>query len=467
MESWAKTWNRCKIELENNLPPAIFFPYIAPLKADPQVAGVTATNLLILHAPNRYVKSKVCASYQPHITNIITKLTSLSLPQVDIRVSPVTLDPRSTTERASPTPPSIKISPHQASRQSKLNPEFTFDNFIVGVANSRAHEAAMRVVSGALEPSSQNNFSQYSSLVLYGGIGFGKTHLMHAIGHKLQDAGVSLLIEDTHDLMSALVEGIETKSIRKVSEWYASHKMLLIDDVHFLSTGKKLQEEALALFKKMARRGHQVVVTCDRNPKKIDGLQPPLISRLTGGVSAVIDALDQDTKVSILIQAIEKEERLIKPKVALQVVREMPACTTGRDLIGLARRICCTCKDKIHSFVDIDEVYEAAADLITKKTVTIRDVQEMVALHYQLTTQALLSKQRNRAIVRPRQIAMTLTRDLTSHSYPEIGAAFGGRNHTTVVHACKKVDQLKQADPKIQEDIKTLTHKITATHWNA
>ena len=338
----------------------------------------------------------------------------------------------------------------------ELNKSFTFDSFVEGRSNEMARAAAVQVTQNI-------GGSSYNPLLLYGGVGLGKTHLMHAVGNSIADSHPELKVSYMYSqrFMEDMVRAIERGAMSDFTQYYRSVDVLLMDDIQFLAKGSKSQEEFFHVFNRLQEEGRQIVLTCDRYPKEIVGLEERLESRFVWGMTAAVEPPELETRVAILMKKAEREKVFIPSDAAFFIAERVRS--NVRELEGALKRVIANANFTGRS-ITIDQVKQALRDLIAiqDRQVGVDNIQKTVADYYKLRLGELLSKKRNRSVARPRQVAMALSKDLTSHSLPEIGDAFGGRDHTTVLHACRKIDELKELNPDIKEDYRNLKRLLTS-----
>jgi chromosomal replication initiator protein len=336
-----------------------------------------------------------------------------------------------------------------------LNKTFTFDNFVEGKSNQLARAASIQV--------SENTGKAYNPLLIYGSSGLGKTHIMHAIGNGVFQKNPSATIVYLHSekFVQDMVRALQQNSINSFKEYYRGIDVLLIDDIQFFAGKERSQEEFFHTFNTLLEKKHQIVLTCDKYPKEIIGLEDRLKSRFGCGLPVSIEPPDMETRAAILMKKAAQVNVELPQDVAFFIAKKIPF--NVRDLEGALRRVIANAQFTGRE-ITIEFTKEALHDLISlkDKLVNIDNIQKTVAEYFKIRVVDLSSKNRKQTVTRPRQMAMCLARELTSHSFPEIGDAFGGRDHTTVMNACKKINELKEADHKIAEDysnlLRTLSH---------
>jgi chromosomal replication initiator protein len=317
--------------------------------------------------------------------------------------------------------------------------------------------------AAAIQVSENVGGSSYNPLLLYGGVGLGKTHLMHAVGNAIADRHPELKVAYMYSqrFMEDMVRAIEQGAMADFTQYYRSVDVLLMDDIQFLAKGSKSQEEFFHVFNRLQEDGRQIVLTCDRYPKEIQGLEERLESRFVWGMTAAVEPPELETRVAILLKKAEREEVYIPSDAAFFIAERVQS--NVRELEGALRRVIANARFTGRP-ISIDQVKAALRDLIAiqARQVGIDNIQRTVADYYKLRLGDLLSKKRSRSVARPRQLAMALSKELTNHSLPEIGDAFGGRDHTTVLHACRKIEELKEMNPEIKEDHRNLRRLLTS-----
>ena len=441
-------WQQCLAHLENELPEQQFNTWIRPLHA------VENAQELRLLAPNRFVLDWVRDHY---ISSIQTTLNALSQDQplrVELQIGSLQAAPK-VIEKAAPGP--RRGAPGRSDRRreqrelprSNLNPGFTFDSFVEGKSNQLARAASMQVA--------ENPGEAYNPLFIYGGVGLGKTHLMQAIGNTIVAArpGAQVAYLHSERFVADMVKALQHNAINEFKRYYRSVDALLIDDIQFFAGKERSQEEFFHTFNALLEGQSQVILTCDRYPKEVHGLEERLKSRFGWGLTVAIEPPELETRVAILVNKASEANVELPSDVAFFVAKRIHS--NVRELEGALRRVVASARFTGRS-IDLKFAKEALRDLLAlqDKLVSIDNIQKTVAGYYKIRVADLLSARRTRSITRPRQIAMALAKELTSHSLPEIGAAFGGRDHTTVLHACRKINELKESDGRIGEDYSNL-----------
>lgn len=438
-------WNTCLTKLENEIPSADFSTWIRPLQA------VETESQIRLLAPNRFVLDWVRQHHFKKLEDTIHDFSNGSLH--------VLLEIGSKQVQTTKVPPKVSSSLATANvkknRPNFLNRAFTFNNFIEGKSNQLARAASIQVA--------ENMGKSYNPLLIYGSSGLGKTHMMHAIGNAILEKNPAANIVYLHSekFVQDMVKALQQNAIHTFKEYYRELDTLLIDDIQFFAGKERSQEEFFHTFNTLLEKKHQVVLTCDKYPKEINGLEDRLKSRFGWGLPVAIEPPDLETRAAILMKKANLVNIDLSQEVAFFIAKRIPS--NVRDLEGALRRVIAN-SQFTGKPITIEFTKEALHDLISlqEKLVNIDNIQKTVAEYFKIRTSDLSSKGRHQAITRPRQIAMTLARELTSHSYPEIGSFFGGRDHTTVINACKRVEELRESDPKFGEDyanlLRTLSH---------
>ncbi len=451
-------WRRCLDHLQDELPASQFNTWLRPLQA--QLTG----NELQLLAPNRFVKDWVTDKFLARINELAVELHQQSI-QVSIEVGTRMAQentPNTKTEQP-PSPPSTarKKKSNQSPDveggiryESSINPFFTFDNYVVGKSNQLAKAAATQIAS--------NPGSVYNPLFIYGGVGLGKTHLMLAVGNEIlkQNPNAKVVYLHSERFVADMVKALQINAINEFKRFYRSVDTLLIDDIQFFAGKERSQEEFFHTFNALLEGNHQMILTCDKYPKEINGLEERLKSRFGWGLTVAIEPPELETRVAILMKKAEEAKVDLPHNAAFFIAQRIRS--NVRELEGALKRVIANAQftgEKITS----DFVKESLKDLLAlqERMVSIENIQKTVAEYYKIKKADLLSKRRTRTVTRPRQVAMCLSKEITNHSLPEIGEAFGGRDHTTVLHACKKIKELRQSDGDVNEDYLNLLRILT------
>lgn len=337
---------------------------------------------------------------------------------------------------------------------SALNQAFTFSTFVEGKSNQLGLAAAQQI--------SDNPGGAYNPLFIYGGVGLGKTHLMHAVGNALVERNPNSKVIYLHSerFVADMVKALQLNAISDFKRYYRSVDALLIDDIQFFAGKERSQEEFFHTFNALLEGGQQIILTCDRYPKEIDGLEERLKSRFGWGLTVAVEPPELETRVAILMKKAEQMGASLPHDSAFFIAQRIRS--NVRELEGALRRVIANAQFTGRAIDDI-LVREALKDLfaLQDRLVSIDNIQRVVSEYYKIKVADLLSKRRSRSVARPRQVAMSLAKELTNHSLPEIGDAFGGRDHTTVLHACRKIKELQASDGEIREDVRLLTRSLT------
>ncbi len=443
-------WARCALALESELPEAQYNTWVRPLQA---VEGAGALKLL---APNAFVVDWVTAHLLTRIGELLRAALPGEPPIVTIEVG--SRPPASAAASSDVTPPAASAAalPRRGEGlvvSGRLNPESTFENFVVGKSNQLAKAAALQV--------GENPGRAYNPLFLYGGTGLGKTHLMHAIGHMILAHKPRARIAYVHSerFVGDMVKALQHNTMNEFKAVYRSLDALLIDDIQFFAGKERSQEEFFHTFNALLEGQQQVVLTCDRHAKEVNGVEERLKSRFSWGLTVAIDPPELETCAAILISKGAAAGVTLPDDVAFFIAKRIRS--NVRELEGALRRVIANARFTGQP-ITVEFAKEALRDLLSlqAKLVTIENIQKTVADYYKVRLSDLLSPRRSRSIARPRQVAMALAKELTSHSFPEIGAAFGGRDHTTVLHACKRIKELRDEDQRMSEDYSNLLRTL-------
>lgn len=439
-------WKGCLRRLEREVSDQQLNTWIRPLQA--QEDG----KQLRLFAPNRFVLDWVREHFADRIQELLAGQCPDCPPQLKLEIgtnlAPAPAPTRATATRLSPSVRTVCPS------SSLLNPGFTFDTFIVGKSNQLARAASSQLV--------ENPGGAYNPLFIYGGVGLGKTHLMHAIGNALLQRlpSTEVLYLHSERFVGDMVKALQHNAINEFKRYYRSVNALLIDDIQFFAGKERSQEEFFHTFNALLEGQQQVVMSCDRYPKEVQGLEERLKSRFGWGLTVAIEPPELETRVAILMTKANLAGIELPHEVAFFIAKRIRS--NVRELEGALRRVIAN-SNFTGERITVEFTKGALRDLLAlhDRLVTIENIQKTVAEYYKIRLADLLSKRRNRSITRPRQIAMALAKTLTSHSLPEIGVAFGGRDHTTVLHACRKVVELMEADARFAEDYNNLLRTLS------
>lgn len=474
-------WAECLDYLKDEFPSQQFNTWLRPLQAE------TRENEILLYAPNKFVLDWVSEKYLKRIRELLKDLVDGQAPSVKLIIgtasssssnaaSPTTMKPntspgsRSANDRrkatASPASTTSKKADDSATKersvevegaikhQSFLNPSFTFDTFVEGKSNQLARAASVQVA--------ENPGGAYNPLFLYGGVGLGKTHLMHAVGNDILKKNPNAKIVYLHSerFVADMVKALQLNAINEFKRFYRSVDALLIDDIQFFARKERSQEEFFHTFNALLEGGQQMILTCDRYPKEIDDMEERLKSRFGWGLTVMVEPPELETRVAILMKKAEQTNVRLSSEAAFFIAQKIRS--NVRELEGALKLVAANAHFTGQEITP-PFIRECLKDLLAlhEKQVSIDNIQRTVAEYYKIKVADLLSKRRTRSVTRPRQLAMALAKELTNHSLPEIGDAFGGRDHTTVLHACKKIVELKESDPSIREDYQNFMRTLT------
>jgi len=455
-------WDICVEQLAAELTTEQLNTWIKPLQVEETVQSI------LLFAPNRFVKDWVTDRYLDRIQSFYSQHVGGTF-QVTVRVGSSGVM-AGTTDRVVEVPKqSVQVN-HQPVSQPKvrepavvegsikhsnrLNADFRFESFVEGKSNQLARAAAQRV--------SEKPGSEYNPLFLYGDTGLGKTHLMHAVGNQIRSHNPNAKIIYVHSerFVADMVKALQLNAIADFKRVYRNVDALLIDDIQFFAGKEKSQEEFFHTFNSLLEGGQQIILTSDRYPKEIDNMEDRLKSRFGWGLTVRLEPPELETRVAILINKAQESGVELKRDCAFFIAQKVRS--NVRDLEGALKRVLANA----HFFgqaITLDFVRETLRDLIAvhDRQISVDNIQRMVADYFKIKISDLLSKRRNRSVARPRQVAMALCKELTDHSLPEIGDAFGGRDHTTVLHACRKIKELSDTDLAIRDDYNNLLKALT------
>ena len=443
LSSDKKIWLKCLNSLKGEVPEKLFNTWIRPIQS------IEEEENLRLLAPNNFVLKKVNEDYIERIKEIVLSQNSA------VNVS-ITVGSRENTSIA----PEIKmhdVPEHKEtlpSIQSRLNTGFTFDAFVEGKSNQLAKAAAIQV--------SENLGNSYNPLFIYGGVGLGKTHLMQAVGNAVMTKKPGARVSYVHSerFVGDMVRGLQHNTISDFKRSYRSLDALLIDDIQFFAGKERSQEEFFHTFNALLEGQKQIILTCDRYPKEVSGLEERLKSRFGWGLTVAIEPPELETSVAILMKKASIESVDLPEEVAFFIAKRIRS--NIRELEGALRRVVAN-SQFTGSEITLEFAKQALKDLLSmqERLVSIENIQKTVADYFKLRVADLLSKTRSRSVARPRQIAMTLAKELTNHSLPEIGDAFGGRDHTTVLHGYRRITELRKTENRVNEDYLNLLRTLT------
>lgn len=488
-------WQQCVELLREELPAQLFNTWIRPLQAEAE------GDELRIYAPNRFVLDWVNEKYLGRLLELMAERGEGSAPALSLLIgsrrssaprtaanapmpaasmpapAPASVQPAAPApipaapKGADPEPSRDSFDPMTAptaarsetrsvqvegalKHTSYLNRTFTFENFVEGKSNQLARAAAWQVAD--------NPKHGYNPLFLYGGVGLGKTHLMHAVGNHLLKKNPNAKVVYLHSerFVADMVKALQLNAINEFKRFYRSVDALLIDDIQFFARKERSQEEFFHTFNALLEGGQQVILTSDRYPKEIEGLEERLKSRFGWGLTVAVEPPELETRVAILMKKADQAKVELPHDAAFFIAQRIRS--NVRELEGALKRVIAHAHFMGRD-ITIELIRESLKDLLAlqDKLVSVDNIQRTVAEYYKIKISDLLSKRRSRSVARPRQVAMALSKELTNHSLPEIGDVFGGRDHTTVLHACRKINELKESDADIREDYKNLLRTLT------
>ena len=437
-------WSESLERLRDTLPEVQFNMWINALQAREE------GNTLRLLAPTAQVQDWISRKLLGQIREAVRAVRPDNPPEVVLDVDSYLTAPAAGDSRPADAPTPVRA--HGI--QHNLNPHFTFDNFVEGKANQLAAAAARQVA--------ENPGGSYNPFFIYGGVGLGKTHLMHAIGNALLKRNPNARVVYLHSerFVADMVNALRHNRIEKFKQFYRSLDALLIDDIQFFAHKEQSQEEFFHTFNTLLEGNRQVILTSDRFPKEVDGLEDRLKSRFGWGLTIQVEPPEFEMRVAILLKKASEAGVMLPDEVAFFIAKRLRG--NVRDLEGALKRVIAYAQFTGKP-ITLSSTKEALKDLLAlqQKMITLENIQKTVADYYKVRVADLLGKRRSRNVARPRQMAMALAKELTTHSLPEIGNAFGGRDHTTVLHAVRKVQQLREEDPRFEEDYNNLIKIIT------
>mgnify|MGYP001167723630 CR=1 FL=1 len=452
-------WQHCLNRLGGDIPPQQFNTWIRPLVAEWRETG------LVLAAPNRFIRDFVAEKYLPLMTTYLMDVVPPASAQVSVTVSAAQQSTQAPSVRPVDrgadmagarqiVPPVARPAPAALISPSNLVEGYTFERFVEGKSNQLALAAAQQVA--------EHPGLSYNPLFLYGGVGLGKTHLMHAVGNAMRrrDPDAKIVYLHSERFVADMVKALQLNAINDFKRFYRSVDALLIDDIQFFANKDRSQEEFFHTFNALLEGGQQMILTCDRYPKEIEGVEERLKSRFGWGLTVAVEPPDLETRVAILMKKAEQSHITLAPDAAFFIAQRIRS--NVRELEGALKRVIASANFTGRPF-DIDLIKDSLKDLLAlqDKQVSLDNIKRKVAEYYKIKVADLMSKRRNRSVARPRQVAMAMAKELTHHSLPEIGDAFGGRDHTTVLHACRKIKELRDVSPDISEDYQNLLRALT------
>ncbi|MEL4411206.1 chromosomal replication initiator protein DnaA [Shewanella algae] len=457
-------WQQCIGRLQDELSAQQFSMWIRPLQAE--MDGDT----LVIYAPNRFVLDWVRDKYLNIINQFFTEHLGNDAPKLRFDIGS---RPSAKPQVQTPTATKASVSaPKSAagkgatfntaaepavnhSYRSNINPTYQFDNFVEGKSNQLGKAAALQVA--------ENPGGAYNPLFLYGGTGLGKTHLLHAVGNGIikNNPNAKVVYMHSERFVQDMVKALQNNAIEDFKRYYRSVDALFIDDIQFFANKDRSQEEFFHTFNALLEGNHQIILTSDRYPKEIDGVEDRLKSRFGWGLTVAIEPPELETRVAILMRKAQESGINLPDEVAFFIAKRLRS--NVRELEGALNRVIANANFTGRP-ITIDFVREALRDLLAlqEKLVTIDNIQKTVAEYYKIKMADMLSKRRSRSVARPRQMAMALSKELTNQSLPEIGDAFGGRDHTTVLHACRKIALLREESHDIKEDYANLIRTLSS-----
>ena len=479
----ALVWQQCVDRLQDELPSQQFNTWIRPLQAS------TDGQLLTLLAPNRFIKDFVSDKYARRIAELVRELEPGGAMDVVLEIGASApsafraypgrrVETHRTEQRGPalsgdavagmPGPAAVAHRPDTMAsdsarrievegslqHQHNLVEHYTFDTFVEGKSNQLALAAAKQVA--------ENPGDSYNPLFLYGGVGLGKTHLMHAVGNvlKRQNPQAKVIYLHSERFVADMVKALQLNAITDFKRYYRSVDALLIDDIQFFAKKDRSQEEFFHTFNALLEGGQQMILTCDRYPKEIDGLEERLKSRFGWGLTVAVEPPELETRVAILMNKAAQWGVDLPRDAAFFIAQRIRS--NVRELEGALKRVIASAHFTGKP-IDIELIKESLKDLLAlqDKQISLENIQRTAAEYYKIKVADMMSRRRSRSVARPRQVAMALAKELTNHSLPEIGDSFGGRDHTTVLHACRKIKELRETSSDIREDYKNLLRSLT------
>jgi len=480
-------WQQCLDRLRDELPSQQYNTWIRPLRVTER------DTLLNLAAPNRFIRDFVAEKYHGRIVELVRELGNGSVAQVELEIGgrggptpTLSREPQYVAEAVIPAGQAPVLSGRAVSAETvgpvaagngsrgtraagrarnslvegslrhehHLDENYTFESFVQGKSNQLAVAAAQQVA--------QNPGDAYNPLFLYGGVGLGKTHLMHAVGNALKEHNPNARVVYLHSerFVADMVKALQLNAISDFKRYYRTVDALLIDDIQFFAKKDRSQEEFFHTFNALLEGGQQMILTCDRYPKEIDGLEERLKSRFGWGLTVAIEPPELETRVAILMKKAAEVRANLPPDAAFFIAQRIRS--NVRELEGALKRVIASAQF-VGRPIDIDMIKESLKDLLAlqDKQISMDNIQRTAAEYYKIKLSDMMSRRRSRSVARPRQMAMALSKELTNHSLPEIGDSFGGRDHTTVLHACRKIKELRETNSDIREDYKNLLRSLT------
>ena len=448
-------WGECKKTLERDLPVEEYSTWIAPLTLE-QNNGSNPLSYSVL-APNKFISDWVEDNYGTTIKERLSAITSNRDLNLNFEIFVDYQDKNfSANSEESETTVSLSAKEEEvrAPQKNNLIENFTFKTFVEGKSNHIALAASRQIADGLK--------NSYNPLFIYGGVGLGKTHLMHAVGNEIirKDPSKKIAYVHSEKFVSDMVKSLQLGAINEFKQYYRSLDALLIDDIQFFAKKEQSQEELFHTFNSLLEKGSQMILTCDRYPKEIDGLEDRLKSRLGWGLPVVIEPPELETRVAILLTKAQSMNHELEEESAFFIAQKVRS--NVRELEGALKRVMAN-SNFTGRPISVDLIKDSLKDLlaIQARQVSVENIQKTTAEYYNIKMSDILSKRRSRSVARPRQMAMFLAKELTNYSLPEIGESFGGRDHTTVIHACKKINELRAFNLDIEEDYRKLLRVLT------
>ena len=449
-------WGECKKTLERDLPVEEYSTWIAPLTLE-QNNGSKPLSYSVL-APNKFISDWVEDNYGITIKERLSAITRMSEFNLNFEIfvdyHNQYTDEVSDSDSKSPAINTRIDRTEEVSKKNNLIDNFTFETFVEGKSNHIALAASRQIGDGFK--------NSYNPLSIYGGVGLGKTHLMHAVGNQIlkKDPNKKIAYVHSEKFVSDMVKSLQLGAINEFKQHYRSLDALLIDDIQFFAKKEQSQEELFHTFNSLLEKGSQMILTCDKYPKEIDGLEDRLKSRLGWGLPVVIDPPELETRVAILLSKAMNMNHELNEESAFFIAQKVRS--NVRELEGALKRVIAN-SNFTGRPITIDLIKDSLKDLlaIQARQVSVENIQKTTAEYYNIKMSDILSKRRSRSVARPRQMAMFLAKELTNYSLPEIGESFGGRDHTTVIHACKKINELRSFNLDIEEDYRKLLRVLT------
>lgn len=453
-------WRQCLDRLQSEISDQQFNTWLRPLQSEQH------DNTLVLYGPNRFVLEWISEKFLDRINELVAEESDAGAIDVKLEIGSkakqVEDESGATVTVSAPKLQGNFSSSRRNSRpktnvkyNSNLNPSFTFDTFVEGKSNQLGRAAAFQVA--------ENPGTAYNPLFIYGGVGLGKTHLMHAVGNQIlkNKPDAKIIYLHSERFVADMVKALQSNAMNDFKKFYRSVDALLIDDIQFFAGKDRSQEEFFHTFNALLEGDRQLILTSDKYPREIKGVEERLKSRFGWGLTVAVEPPELETRVAILMSKAEQANLDMPYEVAFFIAKRLRS--NVRELEGALKRVIANAHFTGHA-ITLDFVKDALRDLLAlqDKLVTIDNIQKTVAEYYKIKVAEVLSKRRSRSVARPRQVAMALAKELTNHSLPEIGDAFGGRDHTTVIHACRKIKELKETSPDIGEDYTNLLRTLSS-----